>query len=154
QRAMAAADRPFSQPPTDLYALRERLAECMWTDAGIVRDKAGLERAAAQLQVLHQELLGAGVADDDRAYNLTWHDWLNLDSLLHVSQAIVHAALAREDSRGAHFREDFPDVHDLENSWFSIIRQSDGLLQLERRPVSFTRVLPGQTILSEEEAST
>src|SRR5690606_37867195 len=93
QQAVAAADRPFRQAPGDLYALRERLAECMWNDAGIVRDKAGLERAADQLRSLHQELLTVGVADTERAYNLTWHDWLNLDSLLHVSQAIVHAAL-------------------------------------------------------------
>ncbi len=154
QQAVAAAERPFGQQPADLYALRERLAEVMWNDAGIVRDKAGLERAAAQLKVLHQELLASGVADGERAYNLTWQDWLNLDSLIHVSQAIVHAALAREDSRGAHFREDFPDVRDLENSWFSIIRQQDGTLHLERRPVSFTRVAPGQTILTEEEAAT
>src|SRR3546814_10256818 len=94
--------------------MRNRLAECMWNDAGIVRDKAGLERAAVQLDELCKELLTLGVADGDRAYNLTWQDWLNLDSLLHVSQAIVQAALAREDSRGAHFREDHPDVHDLE----------------------------------------
>src|SRR5690606_16904171 len=64
QQAIAMADRPFGQPPGDLYALRERLAECMWNDAGIVRDKAGLERVAAQLEALHQELLTVGVADE------------------------------------------------------------------------------------------
>ncbi len=154
RQAIEAADRPFSLPAGDLHALRERLADCMWDDAGIVRDKAGLERAAARLETLQDELLEVGVADGNRAYNLTWQDWLNLDSLLHVSKAIVHAALAREDSRGAHFREDYPEVRDLENSWFSVIRMQGGALQLERRPVAFTRVSPGQTILTEEEAST
>jgi len=154
RQAIEAADRPFSLPAGDLHALRERLADCMWDDAGIVRDKAGLERAAARLETLRDELLEVGVADGNRAYNLTWQDWLNLDSLLHVSKAIVHAALAREDSRGAHFREDYPEVRDLENSWFSVIRMQGGALQLERRPVAFTRVSPGQTILTEEEAST
>lgn len=149
QAAIAAADRPFALPAGDLHALRERLADCMWDDAGIVRDKAGLERAAARLDALQAELLTVGVADGNRAYNLTWQDWLNLDSLLHVSKAIVHAALAREDSRGAHFREDYPEVRDLENSWFSVIRMQGGALQLERRPVAFTRVAPGLTILEE-----
>lgn len=148
--AIQDAERPFKQPAGDLYALRERLAECMWDDAGIVRDEAGLNRAARSLDILHHDLLQMGVADADRAYNLTWQDWLNVDSLIHVSKAIVHAALAREDSRGAHFREDFPDVRDVENSWFSVIRLQDGVLQLTRQPVAFTRVFPGESILEDE----
>jgi fumarate reductase flavoprotein subunit len=153
QQSVLAAERPYAQPAGDLYALRERLAECMWDDAGVMREEAGLKRAAGTLESLHQELLSIGVADGDRAYNLTWQDWLNLDSLLLVSKAIVHAALAREDSRGAHFREDFPDVHDLENSWFSVVRMQENMLQLTRQPVNFTRVAPGHTILLEEETN-
>lgn len=153
EQAITAAEHPYTQPAGDLYGLRERLAECMWDDAGIVRDQECLMRAAATLEELHQELQGIGVTDGDRAYNLTWQDWLNIDSLIHVSKAIVHAALAREDSRGAHFREDFPNVHDLENSWFSIIRMHENQLQLTRQPVAFTRVAPGQTILQEEDVA-
>jgi fumarate reductase flavoprotein subunit len=153
EQSVLAAERPYTQPAGDLYALRERLAECMWDDAGVLRNEAGLKRAAGTLETLHQELLRTGVADGNRAYNLTWQDWLNLDSLLLVSKAIVHAALAREDSRGAHFREDFPDTRDLENSWFSVIRMKESVLQLARQPVSFTRVSPGHTILLEEETS-
>ena len=52
-------------------------------------------------------LRGIGVADGDRRYNLTWHDWLNLESLVDISRVITVSALARENSRGAHFREDF-----------------------------------------------
>ncbi len=152
QQAIAAAERPFAHPGGDLHAVRERLWDCMWDDAGIVRDEAGLKRAAATLDALHQELESIGVADGNRAYNLTWHDWLNLDSLIHVSKAIVSAALAREDSRGAHFREDYPDVRDLENSWFSVMRLHNGDMQLTRQPVSFTRVRPGESILLEDEA--
>ena len=48
----------------------------------------------------------------DRAFNLTWHDWLNLKSQLLVSRAIVAASEAREESRGAHWREDFPQTDD------------------------------------------
>ncbi|TEA77967.1 FAD-binding protein [Allopusillimonas ginsengisoli] len=151
EHAIEAVERPFGVPAGDLHGLRERLAECMWNDAGIVRDQAGLRRAAAELEVLHEALLNTGLEDSNRAFNLTWQDWLNIDSLIHVSKAIVHAALAREDSRGAHFREDFPEVRDLENSWFSVIHLHNDSLQLTRQPVMFTRVSPGNTILNDQD---
>jgi len=147
EQALAYALAPMSRRGGDLHALRERLSACMWDDAGIVRDAAGLARAADTLDTLHEDLHRIGVAGSSRAYNLTWHDWLNLDNLIHVSQAIVRAAVAREDSRGAHYREDFPDVRDVEHSWFSVVRVRDGAMDVERRPVAFTRVRPGQTLL-------
>ena len=92
-----------------------------------------------------------GISGGDLRYNLTWHDWLNLDSLLTVSESIRAAAAAREDSRGAHFREDFPGTGDLERSAFSRVRLSDPALdacQVSWEPVRFTRVRPGQTLLA------
>jgi fumarate reductase flavoprotein subunit len=75
---------------------------------------------------------------------LSWHDWLNLKSLISVSRVIAQSALAREDSRGAHYREDFPETSALETSAFTSIR-SDGRVAM--KPVAFTRVRPGQTLL-------
>lgn len=149
EQAIQAVEQPFGAPAGDLHGLRERLAECMWNDAGIVRDQEGLKRVALELDMMHDELRRTGLHDENRAFNLTWQDWLNIDSLIHVSKVIVHAALAREDSRGAHYREDFPDVHDVEHSWFSVIHWHDDRLQLTREPVKFTRVAPGQTILTD-----
>lgn len=149
EAAMAAACAPLERRGGDLHALRERLSECMWNDAGIVRDAAGLRRALQGLDGIAADLSRAGVAGSDRAFNLTWHDWLNLDNLVQVSRVIVHAALAREDSRGAHFREDYPQVRDLERSWFSVVTLRDGALQVDRQPVAFTRVQPGQSLLAQ-----
>ena len=53
------------------------------------------------------------------AANLTWHDWLNLESLVDISRVITVSALARENSRGAHFREDFPEPGDLHASRYT-----------------------------------
>src|SRR5712672_641386 len=77
-------------------------------------------RAARFLDALAQQLHGYALptAARVRAFNLTWHDWLNLTNLVAVSRAIVRAAVARENSRGAHFRADFPDPGDLEASAF------------------------------------
>jgi fumarate reductase flavoprotein subunit len=81
------------------------------------------------------------------AFNLTWHDWLNLKNLILVSKSIRTAAEAREDSRGAHFRSDFPDVRDLEHSRFTSVSWKEGRFDCATKPVMFTRVKPGESLL-------
>ncbi|MNC87444.1 succinate dehydrogenase flavoprotein subunit [compost metagenome] len=87
------------------------------------------------------------------AYNLAWHDWLNLKSLLLVSKSIRAAAVAREDSRGAHYRSDFPEVRDLDRSRYTCVKWSDGRFGVDTKPVEFTRVKPGETLLKEAAAA-
>ena len=139
---------PFSQPAGNLETLREALFDCMWHDVGILRTAAGLQRALLTLAQLDAQLARTGVADGDRAFNLSWHDWLNLKSLIDIGRVIATSALAREDSRGAHFREDHPETGDLPGSTYIVITQGPGgVLSMRREPVRFTRVVPGQTIL-------
>jgi fumarate reductase flavoprotein subunit len=76
-------------------------------------------------------------------------DRLNLESLVAVSRAICAASLARTDSRGAHFREDFPETSDLATSRYTVVRERDGALDVSTAPVAFTRVRPGQSLLDE-----
>jgi fumarate reductase flavoprotein subunit len=142
--AIARAERPFSRRPGDLEALRERLYGVMWDKVGILRHAQGLAEAARELEDLDGRLDATGVAGGMRAFNLTWHDWLNLKSLVAVSRTICAAATAREDSRGAHFREDFPQRGALEGSAFTSIA-ADGRVVM--KPVAFTRVRPGESLL-------
>src|SRR5215218_6426743 len=142
-------EAPFRRRPGDLNAIRERLYDVMWEDVGILRTGDGLRRGLAALDDLDRALDATGVADGDRAYNLTWHDWLNLKNLVLVSRSIAAAALAREDSRGAHFREDFPDTSDLATSRYTVARLAEGGLAITTEPVHFTRVSPGETLLRE-----
>ena len=104
---------PFAQARGDLNELREALMDTMWDDIGILRDAPGIDRALARLGEIERTLLGTGVPDRDRSFDLAWHDWLNLRSLIETSQAIALAARWRENSRGAHYREDFPQPGDL-----------------------------------------
>ncbi|MBH63121.1 MAG: succinate dehydrogenase/fumarate reductase flavoprotein subunit [Alphaproteobacteria bacterium] len=143
---------PFGKPQGNLLDMRERLEDIMWDDVGIIRDPERLNRARQSLADLEAELNETGVAASDRAFNLTWHDWLNLDSLILVSKSITEAALARENSRGAHYREDFPEEGDLETSYFTTARLSDGKIDVGTSPVEFTRVRPGETLIREESA--
>jgi fumarate reductase flavoprotein subunit len=145
--AMAACRAPLGRPAGDLSPIREALYDLMWDDVGIVRDAASLERAAGALDELEARLDGTGVDGANLAFNLTWHDWMNLKNLILVSKSIRFAAVAREDSRGAHYRSDFPDVRDLENSRYTCVAWKDGRFDLEMRPVRFTRVRPGETLV-------
>ena len=150
--SVGAHEAPFANPRGSIEPIREALFDCMWEDVGILRTAAGLERALATLDTLDAQLAGTGVADGDRAFNLSWHDWLNLKSLIAVSRVIATSALAREDSRGAHFREDHPQTGDLPSSTYIVVRQAGAGLEIRREPVAFTRVAPGETILADAAA--
>ena len=147
---------PLSQKPDLVLPLRKRLQDLMWDDVGVMRTKVGMNRGLEGIAQVSEDLMQVGVAGDNLAFNLTWHDWLNLRSLTEISQVITRAGLARENSRGAHYREDFPDPGKMEDSSFTVAQQKPGEGQLEVRlePVDFSIVRPGETILPDGEPET
>lgn len=145
----AAARRvlaPLDRPAGDLNALRERLLDLMWQDVGIVRDHAGLERALGQLENLAEEVEQTGIGGGT-AFNLSWQERLNLENQILVGRAIAAAALARTDSRGAHFRTDHPECGALEDSAHTRVSLHDGGVEVALHPVHFTRIRPGESLL-------
>ncbi|MDP7651256.1 MAG: FAD-binding protein [Rhodospirillales bacterium] len=150
---IARARHPFSKAPGDLNGLRQTLMDLMWEAVGVMRTGDDLRRAAGELADLETELLEIGLADDHMVFNLSWHDWLNLRSLVEVSRVIAAAALSRENSRGAHFREDFPEPGEMEGSTYTVARMRESGLNVSQRPVSFSRVAPGQSLIDEAEAA-
>jgi fumarate reductase flavoprotein subunit len=150
EQAMARSLAPFAQPLGDINGIRDRLLDAMWDGVGVLRDADGLRRAQRELVELKAELHASGLADNNRVFNLSWHDWLNLNSLIEVSEVIAAAALSRENSRGAHYREDFPQVGSLEDSYFTVARRHQERLAVERQPVVFSIVKPGESLLVEE----
>ncbi len=149
EAGIATARHPFSLPPANVHDLRERLMNVMWDDVGIMRTGESLRRGLTRLTELRDELGHTGLADDDMVFNLSWHDWLNLDNLLQVSQAIAHAALSRENSRGAHFREDCPDEGKLDESYFTVVRHDGHALHTTHEPVVFSIVRPGESLVED-----
>ncbi len=151
---IARACQPLDVTPGNVQPLRDALMEAMWNDVGVIRDRDGLERGLARIAEIRAELGTIGVAGDNLAFNLTWHDWLNLASLIDISEVIARAALARENSRGAHWRDDFPEEGDLEASYSTVARQGTEGLEVTREPVKFTIVRPGESVLPEGEPET
>ena len=151
---IARAMHPLSRKPAPVHLLRKRLQDVMWDEVGVIREEAGLKRGLAGIAEVASELMAAGVDDTNLAFNITWHDWLNLRSLCDISEVIARAALARENSRGAHYREDFPDSGAMEDSDFTVAKLNAGKVEVSREPVQFTIVRPGETILPEGEPET
>ncbi len=134
-----AALAPFEQnggPAESAYAVQESLQETMQSLVGIVRQATEMEQAIETIGRL-RERAGRVTVSGNREYNPGWHTALDLDSLLTVSEAVARAALERQESRGAHFREDFPAKDaDWGRVNLVIYRDADGAMALRREPIS------------------
>ena len=144
---MARALHPFSRPGAPVQPLRTRLQEAMWEDVGVMRTAERMERGLRRVADIEADLAETGVEGTSRAFNLTWHDWLNMASLCEISAVIAEAGLARENSRGAHYREDFPEEGDLDASYFTVVEKAGAGLHVSRQSVDFSIVRPGESIL-------
>jgi succinate dehydrogenase/fumarate reductase flavoprotein subunit len=127
-------------PDGDLYGLQRELRALMWDRAGLVRDAAGLGEARRGIERIAEDLARVGVPGH-RAFNVAWQDWLNLTSQTTVARLIVASALERRESRGAHYRSDFPFAE--AGPLFTVrVRQGDGAPLVRREPVALTRLAP------------
>ncbi len=149
EQSIAMHCKPLTQAQGDIEFIRDELADCMWDQVGILRNQNDLVAARERLDRLDAMLQTMGVGDTNPAFNLTWQDWMNLRNLLLVSKTVVEAALVRENSRGAHYREDYPEEGDLETSYYTAVQMDGDQLKIDKKPVIFSMVKPGETILVE-----
>jgi succinate dehydrogenase / fumarate reductase flavoprotein subunit len=95
-----------------------------------------MEQALAGLEKLKARAAKVGVVGN-REYNPGWHTALDLHNLLTVSEAITRAAIDRKESRGAHFRDDFPDKDAAAGKVITVLKkQPDGAMNLRRDPIA------------------
>ena len=148
------ATHPLGRKPDLVLPLRRKLQEVMWDDVGVIRSASGMMRGLDEIAKISGELMEVGVASDNLAFNLTWHDWLNMRSLCDISEVIARAGLARENSRGAHYREDFIAPGDMADSHFTVAETENGNVAVRLEAVQFSIVKPGETILPDHEPET
>ena len=136
ERAYAPLRRTGGPSP---FAITHELKDAMWEGCGVVRDGVRLRAAADCLAGLRERAARIAVPGPAEA-NYGWQEALDLDSQLTVARAIVTAALAREESRGAHFRADFAERDDERWLRYTLVRRGeDGEPVLETRPVLLGR---------------
>lgn len=136
-RPSAIGHQRFESP----WPIRDELGQTMWERVGIVRHGDKLKQALVEIAELTQRLDKVSVPGD-RQFNLTWQQALDLRNMLMASELIARCALVREDSRGAHYREDFPNT-DHANWLKNIYAVRNGAEpRLWTEPVKLTRLKP------------
>jgi succinate dehydrogenase / fumarate reductase flavoprotein subunit len=117
------------------YVIQQDLQEMMQDLVGIVRREDEMKRALEGLAALRQRAARAMVTGN-REYNSGWHTALDLHFLLTVSEAITRAGIARKESRGGHFRDDYPDKVERFGKVNLVVRKgSDGQMELDEVPI-------------------
>jgi len=129
--AMREALAPFERDGENPYAVQAALQAVMQRDAGIIRDKRGLENALAQLEKLGDRARNVGVTGS-REYNPGWHTAIDLQSLLIVSEATARGALERTESRGGHTRSDYPDSDEKQTREQIVIKKEGNRMVVRR----------------------
>ena len=137
EAAARAALEPFERGPSgeNPYAIQYELQECMQNLVGIVRREEEMQQALETIQKLKRRAAKAGIGGN-REYNNGWHTALDLSNLLTVSEIVTRAALERKESRGAQFRDDYPEKSEEWGRYnLRVEKAADGSIRVERIPV-------------------
>jgi succinate dehydrogenase / fumarate reductase, flavoprotein subunit len=142
-RARAEIEALLSQDSEEMAAdIRADLQEHMMNDAGVFRTGEGLERLTGILGDLRDRFTRVGVRDKGKTFNMDLVETLETGYLLDVAESIVAGALAREESRGGHFREDFPQRDDENWLKHTLAYKTSGGIEMSSKPVVITRFEP------------
>ena len=134
EEALAPFGREAGGDTANPYRIQSALQNLMQDQGGIVRSEEPMRGAVEEIAALRRQADGAAV-EGNREYNPGWHTALDLKNLLTVSEAVARAGLERQESRGAHFREDYPQKDgELGKVRFVLSRGEDGGMVLRREP--------------------
>jgi succinate dehydrogenase / fumarate reductase flavoprotein subunit len=128
REALAPFERDSEEGP---FRIQSDLQKMMQAKVGIVRNEGDMNDALKALRSLAARARAVGVTGH-REYNPGWHTALDLRNLLIVSEAVARAGLVREESRGAHFREDRPDKDPALDRTRIVIRKGERGMELRR----------------------
>ena len=132
KRALMPFERDSGEGP---YAVQHALQDLMQDLVGIVRQEKEMLLALERIQQLKARAERVGVAGN-REYNPGWHTAIDLNNLLTVSEMVTRAALERKESRGAHFRDDYPAKDQKFGSFNIVVRKgAGGEMQVTREPI-------------------
>lgn len=129
--ALAPLGRESGENP---YKLHEELQQLMNDYAGITRDEETLKKGLVAVMKLKERAENVATAGA-RVYNTGWHLALDLNSLMVCSEALIRAALARKESRGAHTRVDFPEYDERFSKINHVMRKRGNEMTVVEEPL-------------------
>jgi len=125
------------------YDLRREIQEIAGEKVGVLRSGAALREAVERLEQLRVDALPRVYCRaKDRRYNREWVECLQVENMLTTLRTIAHSALLREESRGAHYRRDFPETDNARWLCNTVIRQRGDELELKTSPIRVTSLRP------------
>jgi len=138
--------RPFENRNGDgPYPLRSRLRELNWNSVGVARNRDDLTAAIGEIEAIRDASRNVRL-QGIKPYNLPWNNYIDLMNMLDVSRIVAESALARGESRGAHFRTDIPDENNQEWLVNLFLHKGDnGKPVIEKRPVALTYMKPEES---------
>ena len=122
--------------------IRDYMQKLMTDKCSVFRDRETLDQALSEIRQLRSRCLDLGLTHRERRFNLELQEALELGNMLKISEAVVLSALQREESRGAHYRSDFPDRNDEIWLKHTLIFQTSSGFQFRYKPVAVTRFQP------------
>jgi succinate dehydrogenase/fumarate reductase flavoprotein subunit len=123
----------------------------MWTKVGVVRNGKDMQEARPEIQEIRQRIKSA-VGNGGPVYNAPWNETINTENLSFIAEMLTRSALAREESRGAHYRSDFPNqnIEWLKNICLKPLDSGD--FEMTMSPVKFTRITPAELLEHRKQA--
>jgi succinate dehydrogenase / fumarate reductase flavoprotein subunit len=137
ERAMNEVLRPFEEGDQgeNPYRLQADLQDTMQNMVGIVRQEAEMQEALTRIQRFNGRAARIGVSGH-REYHAGWHTAIDVRNLLAISEAITRSAIERKESRGGHFREDYPQKAEAFGTFNIMVnRGGGGTMQVSRAPI-------------------
>ncbi|MEQ1793290.1 MAG: FAD-binding protein [Nitrospira sp.] len=139
----ARVERLLSQSEGErAWQVRQELGDTLSTNLGIFRTKESMTSARSKVRELQHRARSVSLQDKGRVFNTDLIQALELQCLVEIAETIVSGALAREESRGAHYRSDFPTRNDAAWLRHTVAQRTPGGVSLSYAPVTVTRFQP------------
>lgn len=124
--------------------LKEKVRNLMGEYLGLIRNKKGLEKAIEEIVALRTNYLPRVNAPEIKQYNTDWIEAIEVKHMLGCAELVARCALLREESRGTHFREDFPYMDNEKPIQHTVVQLHDGQMKVSSEPVNMTKIKPAK----------
>jgi succinate dehydrogenase / fumarate reductase flavoprotein subunit len=130
----------------NVFDIATEMKEVMYADVGIFRTEDGMKAAIAKIQELKERYKHVKLTDTGKIFNTELLNAWELGNMLDLAEAIATCALNRQESRGGHAREDFPQRDDVNWLKHTLVWSKDGKLEIGYKPVVITKYQPKERV--------